>query len=54
VGNRRRHYPVLTGCIPCEGRRNNAAELARLKGELEALEQVANQKNCGLRVQGRN
>jgi len=28
-----------------------AAELARLKGEFEALEQTGNQKNCNLRVQ---
>lgn len=26
----------------------NTAELSRLKGELEALETVSNQKNCGL------
>ena len=30
-----------------------AAELARLKGEFEALEQVSIQKNCNLRVQKR-
>lgn len=30
-----------------------AAELARLKGEFEALEQVGTQKSCNLRVQGR-
>jgi hypothetical protein len=30
-----------------------AAELGRLKGEFEALEQAGNQKNCNLRVQGR-
>ena len=30
-----------------------AAELARLKGEFEALEQISIQKNCGLRVQHR-
>lgn len=30
------------------GDKENAAELARLKGELDALEQVAIQKNCGI------
>lgn len=29
----------------------NAAELARLKGEFEAIEQASIQKNCNLRVQ---
>ncbi len=29
----------------------NAAELARLKGEFEAIEQAAIQKNCNLQVQ---
>ena len=29
----------------------NAAELARLKGEFEAIEQASIQKNCGMRVQ---
>ena len=28
-----------------------AAELARLKGEFEAIEQAGNQKNCNMRVQ---
>jgi hypothetical protein len=36
-----------------KGDGQNAAELARLKGEFEALEQISIQKNCGLRVQGR-
>jgi hypothetical protein len=31
-----------------------AAELARLKGEFEALERVSIEKNCNLRVQGRS
>jgi hypothetical protein len=31
-----------------------AAELARLKGEFEALEQVSIQKNCNMRVQKRS
>lgn len=30
------------------GDQGNAAELARLKGELEALEVASNEKNCGL------
>lgn len=31
-----------------DGDKQNAAELGRLKGELEALEQVSIQKNCGI------
>ncbi|MBY6067560.1 hypothetical protein KUW17_12460 [Leisingera aquaemixtae] len=31
-----------------KGNKENAAELARLKGELEALEQISIQKNCGI------
>jgi len=31
-----------------KGDQQNAGELARLRGELEALESVSNQKNCGL------
>ncbi|MQQ08779.1 hypothetical protein GFB49_09965 [Epibacterium sp. SM1979] len=31
-----------------KGNKENAAELARLKGELTALEQAANAKNCGI------
>jgi hypothetical protein len=34
-----------------KGDGQTAAELARLKGEFEALEQVAIQKNCNLRIQ---
>jgi hypothetical protein len=30
------------------GDRNTAAELGRLKGELEAIEQVSIRKNCGI------
>lgn len=30
------------------GNKENAAELSRLKGELEALEQTSIQKNCGI------
>lgn len=30
------------------GNKENAAELARLKGEMEALEQASIQKNCGI------
>ena len=30
------------------GNKGNAAELARLKGELEAVEKVSIQKNCGI------
>ena len=37
-----------------KGDGNTAAELARLKGEFEALEQAGIQKNCNLRVQGRS
>jgi hypothetical protein len=36
-----------------KGDGNNAAELARLKGEFEALEKVSIEKNCNLKVQGR-
>ena len=36
-----------------KGDGNTAAELGRLKGEFEALEQAGIQKNCNLRVQGR-
>jgi hypothetical protein len=36
-----------------KGDGNNAAELARLKGEFEALERVSIEKNCNLRIQGR-
>ena len=36
-----------------KGDGNNAAELARLKGEFEALEKIGIEKNCNLRVQGR-
>jgi hypothetical protein len=34
-----------------KGDGQNAAELARLKGEFEAIEQASIQKNCGLRFQ---
>ncbi len=33
------------------GNGENAAELARLKGSLEALEQVGVRKNCGIQIQ---
>jgi len=36
-----------------KGDGNTAAELARLKGEFEALEKVGIEKNCGLQIQGR-
>jgi len=36
-----------------KGDGQTAAELARLKGEFEALEKVGIEKNCGLQVQGR-
>lgn len=32
-----------------KGNKANAAELARLKGEMEALEQSSNEKNCGIK-----
>ena len=35
-----------------KGDGNTAAELARLKGEFEALEKAGIEKNCNLRVQG--
>jgi hypothetical protein len=31
-----------------QGDRQNAAELARLKGEMDALEQASSRKNCGI------
>jgi len=31
-----------------KGKKENAAELARLKGELDALEQISIKKNCGI------
>jgi hypothetical protein len=34
-----------------KGDGQNAAELARLKGEFEAIEQASIQKNCGIRFQ---
>jgi hypothetical protein len=34
-----------------KGDGQTAAELGRLKGEFEALERVANEKNCGLHLQ---
>ena len=37
-----------------KGDGQTAAELARLKGEFETLEKVGIEKNCKLRVQGRN
>ena len=37
-----------------KGDGQNAAELARLKGEFEALEKVSIEKNCGLQVQRRS
>ncbi len=33
------------------GNKENASEVARLKGELETLEQVSIQKNCGIQFQ---
>jgi hypothetical protein len=36
-----------------KGDGQNAAELARLKGEFEALERVSIEKNCNLRIQGK-
>ena len=36
-----------------KGDGSTAAELARLKGEFEALEKVSIEKNCNLRIQGR-
>lgn len=37
-----------------KGDGNTAAELGRLKGEFEALEKVAIERNCGLQVRGRS
>ena len=34
-----------------QGDKQNAAELARLKGELEAIEQVSIRKQCGIQFQ---
>jgi len=34
-----------------QGDRQTAAELARLKGEMEAIEQTSNRKNCGIQFQ---
>jgi hypothetical protein len=36
-----------------QGDKQNAAELARLKGELEAIEQVSIRKRCGIQFRGR-
>lgn len=36
-----------------KGDGNTAAELGRLKGEFEALEKIAIEKNCDVRIQGR-
>jgi hypothetical protein len=36
-----------------KGDGQNAAELARLKGEFEALEKISVEKNCNLRIQGK-
>ncbi len=33
------------------GDKGNAAELGRLKGEMEAVEQAATRKNCGIQFQ---
>jgi hypothetical protein len=41
-------WPAL---LMISGDGNNAAELARLRGELEALEQVAIRKRCGIRFE---
>lgn len=56
--NRTQDTIVTTGAIilfwPAaffiKGDGQNAAELARLKGEFETLERVSNEKNCGLQV----
>jgi hypothetical protein len=37
-----------------KGDKQNAAELARLRGELDALQQAAVRKNCGIQFQGSN
>jgi hypothetical protein len=34
------------------GDKQNAAELARLKGEMEAIEQTSIRKNCGIQFRG--
>jgi hypothetical protein len=46
--HRRRHRRVLAGGILGWWRQGNAAELARLKGEMDALEQTSIKKNCGI------
>jgi hypothetical protein len=38
----------LAGTIRLSGDGNTAAELARLKGQMQALEQASVQKNCGI------
>jgi hypothetical protein len=35
-----------------QGDKQNAAELARLKGEMEAIEQVSIRKQCGIQFRG--
>jgi hypothetical protein len=39
---------TLAGGFLLGGDRGNAAELGRLKGEADALEQVSIKKNCGI------
>ncbi len=41
-------WPAL---LAIGGDKGNAAELARLKGEMEAIEQTSTRKNCGLQFQ---
>ena len=50
-GDRRGHRSVLPAAFFVKGDGQNAAELARLKGEFEAIEQASIQKSCGLRFQ---